>query len=117
MDKLDIMFDFLKEMREDQKEISRKNDEQTEKLIQLEVNVSRNTEDLSLHIEGVRQNRKSLKLQKQETNARLEILEKPLAEKINLKAIKKVLVWFGGSATAIYAIYRLYLLLQANGIL
>lgn len=81
----DIIVDLLGEVRDEQKAHSTI-------LIELQHDVSRNTDDLEKHIEGVVQNRK-----------RIVELEKP-GQAFSL--IKKYIIGLGAIAGAIYAILK-----------
>ena len=82
----DLVIDLLQEVREDQKA-------QTTILIELQKDVSKNTEDLTEHKEGVIQNR-----------VRIEKLEEP---RIVFKVLKKYTLGVGGIAGAVLVTLKL----------
>lgn len=100
--KIDLIYDMVKDL-------NGKQDTQTERLIRLESNVDRNTEDLADHIEGVKGNRKLIKLTEQKLALRLDELEEP---KKTAKSVGKFLKWAFGIisvvAGGLYGVYRLY---------
>ena len=73
-DKLDLVYDLLKEL-------DRKNGEyhmdSAERLSRLELNVERNTQDLSEHIEGVKQTRILIAQNDEQMDERVKKLEHP----------------------------------------
>ena len=68
--KLDLIYDLVRSL--DQKQ-----DQQSERLIRLELNVERNTQDLSEHIEGVKQTRILIAQNDEQMDERVKKLEHP----------------------------------------
>lgn len=101
----DILYDMLKNL-------DQKMDDQTERLIKLEVNTDKNTSDLAEHIEGVKQTRKIIAQNDRKYEARFQEIEEP---KKTVKNVGKFLKWFFGIvsvvAAAIFGILRLYKLI------
>lgn len=81
----DLIIVLLKEVREDQKDHSTI-------LVELQKDVSRNTDDLEVHIEGVMQNR-----------GRIERLEEPSKA---FKILKKYILGLGAIAGSVLAIMK-----------
>lgn len=97
-DKLDIIYDIVKK-------IDSKQDKQSEKLHNLEMQGEKNTQDLADHIEGVKQNRKIIK----HIDSRVEKLEEP---KKFLQLGAKGLAWAAGVGVSLYGLYRGWLAIQ-----
>jgi hypothetical protein len=68
--KIDLIYDLVKSL--DQKQ-----DQQSERLTRLESNVERNTQDLSEHIEGVKQTRILIAQNDEQMDERVKKLEHP----------------------------------------
>jgi hypothetical protein len=98
-DKLDIIIDIVKE-------INKKQDSQSERLIKLECEVERNSEDLTDHIEGVKQTRKLIAQNDRKYQERFDKLEEP---RNTAKSVGKFLKWFF-SIIAVVGMATLYLL-------
>lgn len=68
-----IIFDLLKEVREEQKEQSKELASQSKCLIKMEASIERNTDDLKNHIKRTEQNEQMIEL----NIKRIEKLEEP----------------------------------------
>jgi len=107
-EKLDLIYDIVKD-------IDKKQDTQNDRLSKLEVNVDRNTSDLTDHIEGVKQTRELIALNKQERNTKCSEMKHQIDKRLNkmqepklvIKTLAKWTVGIGGVAGAIFAIWRL----------
>lgn len=102
MDKQELMYDLLKS-------IDNKQNAQLEKLIKLEVNVDRNSEDLFEHIRRTDLLEEALDLQKKAVNERFVKLEEP---RTTIKAVGKFVVWAGAIGGGLYGLYKGYLAIQ-----
>lgn len=100
-DKLDLIYDLVKTINE-------KQDQQSERLVKLELNSDRNTEDLEHHIK--RTDLLEAKLEKDVANLkaavdkRFEELEQP---KKSISFIGKIIVWAGGVAGGVIGVIKL----------
>lgn len=103
-DKIDLIYDLVKGLDE-------KQNAQTEKLVRLESNVERNSEDLEHHIKRTDLLEESLNAQKKATNERFIKLEEP---RTVIKSVGKFVVWVGSISGAIYGIYRVYLIVNPS---
>lgn len=96
MDNSEVLYDLLKSL-------DGKQDVQLEKLVKLEVEVSKNSADLEHHIKRTDLLEEQLKLQKKAVNERFKKIEEP---RTTIKSVGKFLVWAGSIGAGLYGIYR-----------
>lgn len=90
MEDIKVLYDLLKEMREDQKEHGKELAAQSNMLIAIQKDVEVNTKDLTEHKEGVIQNRKGLREVREEIGEIRETYDKKIIE---LEQPKKFQGW------------------------